>query len=887
MPEEDMLTMLAITLNGSEDQEPFYPDVDDFSELEVGAIVFVTVMLVKPGEDGESKSFALPGVVFTAEGGLSIRPLSTKLWDQGWTEIKSVLAKDVLQLRFCSVVKELGDVDDRLISDHYEDEIGEVIESCGEKLLKEPAFKQWMGGAIKSAKFKTERWKFLRAVAERMATTLSVSGWKKHRPDVSAEPGINQDGARWFETEFINPVLNDKTSEMSVETDKSKFKADVTPNTPTTVKYLTMLMDIMVSDEGPSPSVGKDGSPSIKNRKTSELTNLTAQVKELKETVATLTGSINAIATHLQVRAVTDGSKPGDVEADIEPEPEPEPKTVIIAVAGDAHECAYHVMSVAKAINDGATQPAEAPTFSDDAVDAARLALTLRAKKANEADPKMFEATLGFSVEELYQQVISAKQDEKTWPGEFHFVLHAAEHPEVELKIKTFREGKMATTSTRQEGLPPAKLVMFTYWRPGHFDILGIQGVGLVKLAFTAAEAAAAELTIDKHLRGDKEPMSKLSEDEFKIAVQTALAVNRVQPIPKPKVKAVSSKSKAVSWSSALESTMVIPSASSAVSANDLQTATASSLASFAHEKEMQRLRELMMAGSKQMQAQSLLDTQAHRQVAALEAKLQGDGDVRAAKAASLASFAQEEELKQLRNQVEAQSKQMQAQAQLGLQARQQVTALEVRLQQDGSATAVTPKPQQQQAPTGPQHGQAAQLAAAQAGALDMILNGSMGGKPTAQTALVIWSNSNKKKIEQALLKLDADAFKPVQSIVKLDNDTPNARHIIRAFAHDVPTVQQLLVPLLAAGLRVELQDVSPNPSGSPRSWTQVAAGGGKGKSVSLAKQAKAGLTNAISKAGTANPKRVHTQCDYYTASLPCHRGNKCWFACYNGPAKP
>ena len=154
-----------------------------------------------------------------------------------------------------------------------------------------------------------------------------------------------------------------------------------------------------------------------------------------------------------------------------------------------------------------------------------------------------------------------------------------------------------------------------------------------------------------------------------------------------------------------------------------------------------------------------------------------------------------------------------------------------------------------------------------------MILNGSMGGKPTAQTALVIWSNANKKKIEQALLKLDTD--------------TPNARHIIRAFAHDVPTVQQLLVPLIAAGMRAELQDVSPNPSGSPRSWTQVAAGGGKSKSVSLAKQSKAGLTNAISKAGTANFKRVHTQCDYYTASLPCHRGNKCWFACYNGPAKP
>ena len=885
MPEAEFLAMLAITMVGdAEDQDQLYPGVDDSTELEEGAIVFATTMLTKPGEGGETKSFVLPGVISKIDEVVTVRPLPTKLWDQGWTEIESMLVTKDLPLWFCSVAKELDD--DGLISDHNEDEIGEVVESCGQKLLKLPAFKQWMGGAIKNLGFKLERWKFLRAVSERMATTLSIADWKKNRPDFSVEPAISQEKGRWFETEFINPVLSDKTSGMDTETEKTKFKAEVTPNTPTTAKYLTLLMDIMVSADGPSPPLGRDGSPT---GKTSELTSLTVQVKELKETVATLMGSINAIATHLQVRAATDGPKPDDDVAVIEPEPEP--KTVIIAVAGDAHECAYHVMSVAKAINDGTTQPAGAPTFSDDAVDAARLALAVRAKKANEDDPKMFEATLGFSVEELYQQVISAKQDEKTWPGEFHFVLHAAEHPEVELKIKTFREGKLATISTRQEGLPPAKLVMFTYWRPGHFDILGIQGVGPVKLAFTAAEVAAAELTIDTYLKGVKEPMSKLSEEEFKIAVQAALAVNRVQPILKPNDKAVSGKSKSVSWASELEkSAMVPPSASPAVAANDLKTATAASLASFAHEKEMQRLREVMMAGSKQMQAQSLLDTQARRQVAALEAKLQDDEEVQAVEVASLASFAQEEELKQLRNQVEAQSKQMQAQAQLGFQARQQVTALEARLQQDGSVApaAVTPTPQQQQAPTGPQHGQVAQLAAAQAGALDMILNGSVGGKPTAQTALVIWSNANKKKIEQALLKLDSAAFKPVQSIVKLDTDTPNARHIVRAFAQDVPTVQQLLVPLLAAGMRAELQDVSPTTSGSTQSWTQVSSGGGKSKKASLASRAQAGLTKAISKAGKGTMKRVHGQCDYYTAKLgTCPRGDTCRYACYNGPAEP
>ena len=53
--------------------------------------------------------------------------------------------------------------------------------------------------------------------------------------------------------------------------------------------------------------------------------------------------------------------------------------------------------------------------------------------------------------------------------------MHAVEHPNVELKLKTFREGKLATISTRQEHLPPASLVMFANWRPGHFDLMGVE----------------------------------------------------------------------------------------------------------------------------------------------------------------------------------------------------------------------------------------------------------------------------------------------------------------------------------------------------------------------------------------------------------------------------
>jgi hypothetical protein len=256
---------------------------------------------------------------------------------------------------------------------------------------------------------------------------------------------------------------------------------------------------------------------------------------------------------------------------------------------------------------------------------------------------------------------------------------------------------------------------------------------------------------------------------------------------------------------------------------------------------------------------------------------VEDDEDQQAA-AASLASFAQEEMVRRMQAQMDAQSKQMRAQAQLTLQSRQQVAALEAQLkankadgkQQGGKAAASSAKPQQQ--PVVQHQG---------ASALDMILNGSAGGKPTTQPALVIWSDAGKKKIEQALKTLDPVAFKAAQSISRLDAGTPNARHIVLAFAQDVPLVQQLLVPLIAAGMRAEFHDSVSPPSGS--SWSQVPTGAKKGK---LAGQAQAGLSSAIAKAGKTG-KRVHGQCDYFSASLTCPRGPDCRFICYNGPGKP
>ena len=169
-----------------------------------------------------------------------------------------------------------------------------------------------------------------------------------------------------------------------------------------------------------------------------------------------------------------------------------------------------------------------------------------------------------------------------------------------------------------------------------------------------------------------------------------------------------------------------------------------------------------------------------------------------------------------------------------------------------------------------------------------MILNGSAGGQSGTQTALIIWNDAGKKKMEQALRMVDAVAFKAVNSMTKMDADTPNARFTVLAFPQDVALVQTLLLPLTAAGMRVEFYD-SIAPSSAP-TWSTVAVGNkSKKKKSKLAGQAQAGLSKAIAKAGPADiAKRVHGQCDFFSAHLgQCPWGADCRFVCYNGPGKP
>lgn len=893
MLEEELLRMCAITDGAA--GVSVYPEVEDKLELKVGDIVFATAELTKA--DTEDKDdYALPGIIEVGEDDrLIVRPFPTKLWEQGWTQVK-IVNVGTARIRYVSRTDEIGD--DNLISNHYADEIGEVVESCGETLLKNRTFSKWMGGPVTlkdgtaNPAFKLNRWKFIRAVIEKMATSLSINDWTTKGPSTD-EIDKKSDEAKWLETDFLIPVLSEMTSTMASEEEKKKYQADVYPKAPTVMKYVAQMMDILVSPKGPSSCLSdSDPAPDIKD--------LAAEVTGLKAMMKILVGTTNAIATQLKIREVVN-------QPAAKPAPKPvDPQGTIIDVPGDAHECAYHVMSVAKRINDGTMSVVGVPPFVDDAVDGAKLALLMQVKAAHEANADEFEVLMGTKVEEVYKQVLEAKQEESTWPGEMHFTLHAIEHPEVELIIKALRRGKLSTTSTRKEGMPPARLVVFANWRPGHFDLFGLKGPsGPVKIAFTQAEAQAAGAAFDSLLgQLASEPvMSKLSNEDFKSTVLAALASNReVKILPAPAAK-TTAKHSAPASSGGASAKPGLPAGILKKPSNVSWTSVLpvdpsdSLVPSPAQEDTVKQLQADLRAQKMELHVQAQLAHQARAQVQELQARVkaqQADGIApgqaqdagppvdqyadpsSAATAASLVTFAQEQIVRQLQADLQAQQKQVQAQAQLSLQARAQVQALQAKLQAQQSGARHGPKP-----------GATAAAQPQGVNPLDMIINGSSASKTGAQPVFIIWSDDSKKKIEKALNELDSDSFKAVQSTSKVDSGTDNAHHVVRALPQNAPAAQQLVTLLVAHGMQAEVFDPSCHTT-----VTAASSGGfqqasrNKGKQAGLAGKSKAGLSASIAKAGQSSSNRVQGQCDYYSAHLHCWRGDDCRFACYNGPAK-
>ena len=768
--------------DASTDDVLIYPIVDDKTELSAGDMVFVKASLVK--YDGDNADYAVPGTILLDEGKITMTPLETSLWKKGFQQVATVDIND--ESTVWLFAKAEDDDDAETISECYDAPTEEVVTACTEKLTSaNKVFSQWI------AKHKEDRLAFLHTAVIKISKALTICQWKNdHRPE-DPSGKISEDETAWFENEVITPTIHELTSAISDQEEKKQFKTKVSPKICTSIKYISLLMDIMCSDKGPAPPV-----PQAAGTQT-EMARMSSQLELLQ-------ASFNALAAQLKVRdATTTEPQPGKMEAAA--------SAAVIKIDGSAHECAYRVMSMAKAVNDGAQAIIDQPAIGEDdeAVDAVKEALLLKTREAYEKDPEGMKIQLDCDFGTYCSRVLEAEQDEDTWIGYSDFVRFSSEHPNVEIKIKHFSKMKLMTESTRGDEQPSAKKVMYAHWRLGHYDLLGIQEGERYKFAFEPAEVPAVETKIDSLLTSGQPAVSKMSTEEFRATIKAALSANRGKKAPTSCGKADNQRADA-GKQAAVDLT---------VSKSTARTVTWSD---------------------------QVLSKVPQRE--------------------SLEMLARDETIRSLQSKLEAQSKQMHAQAQLALQARQQLKAMENKL-----TDKLVSKPSGEQSST-----RASELQ--RESPIDMIINGATGNSPSTQPALVIWSDCGKKKMHSALQKIDGDIHKLVRKIERKDTGTKKARHIVYALPNDVLSVQRLATPLVATGARAEPYD--PGAVTEP-AWTLVTR---KGKSKK-ANAAQEGLSAAIAKAGKSPSVRVRGQCDYYSASLACPNGEKCRFACWNGPS--
>ena len=224
-----------------------------------------------------------------------------------------------------------------------------------------------------------------------------------------------------------------------------------------------------------------------------------------------------------------------------------------------------------------------------------------------------------------------------------------------------------------------------------------------------------------------------------------------------------------------------------------------------------------------------------------------------------------------MQQQVQAQARQLNAQAALAVQAKPHTQQLQAQLKASMAANKNAANPADTVVPS----------FSTGSSPLDLILSGAAPPQSTPQPAFTIRDSGNKRRIKKALSKLAPQAAKLVTSISTLDGGKATTRHVVYALPQHVNTVRQMITQLVACGMTAE--NVSPADATDVDGFTTVSRK--RRKSSSLAAKSQAGFSAAVGKAGEASPKRVRGQCDFYTAGLPCYRGDDCKFACYNGPA--
>ena len=511
MLEEWMQQLCRDTVDG----EPPFPNTKP-AELEDGAVVYVTVTLIKAaaqseaseqagkeaeqaskeadqaGGEGNGLEYALPGVIQVTDGKKTVQLFESGLWErEGLTKVELVEVREGLVLRRGAEAvgkgeEKPGEHDDQQISTLWANSMAEVaVEARNQAMAKVQAFGKYMiKEEGRQRNLDANKWELLSAVVVRMAEQMTVAEFRELRP-----AGLpTTDEAKQFKTDFIDPALAGLVAGCDSAPDVKDYKERIgNLRSNSIMKYVCVILDIMVDDPGEEPKDPKQPGKDV-------------DVAKLQASMDAMSVQLTVLSAQLRLGGSGAGApvaagKPGG-----------EAKAKILKVVGD-HSCAYHVM------NAGGVKSLDADAKLDLSPEArgrasrmTRKTVCLEANKEWLKDKKGFEDLYG-SYQTFVETITQETPGSTSWPAFCQWVFYANGNPQIEFRIKQRVEGgtKVQTYSTKKVGADQPAYVMVAVFSGNHFDIAAVEKDGELAYVFPAAEADANEKLIDALLKGPKQ----------------------------------------------------------------------------------------------------------------------------------------------------------------------------------------------------------------------------------------------------------------------------------------------------------------------------------------------------------------------------------------------
>ena len=472
---------------GDDKWDPF-PTVDDFEEIEVGDLLFVATQVKKKsgGLSQDTEVYYLPAKATKVEDErVTFVPFDSHIWegDTGYEEITEFQADRQTPIR-CLQPNQQDDDDqdeDHTIEDCYDVDIEEVLELCGEALASHADGDKTLMKAFKLYILTNEKdkdgkpvwhplkWAFLKMWMKRLCR-LKTAKWKEIRP---ANPeALTEAEASFFKDEFYDPVaaeLKEQYKDSETYVDIAKMLPGL--RTSVNMKYITFMIDLAASKDGPSPVFNNPSQVSTPAALPGTQA-LEDEMQKLKTSVATLAAQLRLTA----VIAENKGKEAG-----------------LIKMKPNGN-CLPQAMQIfADAIIAGGVNGKILMSPSQE--NKARAVVLYQAQLSNALDPSEFCARHGETFEEYF-----ARHTAPANAGNYHdhpeMTYFVKEYKDLELRpLKKDGEGKVRVTSTLKEGECPRKYVGFVDLDAVHYDVGAVKDTeqGTLEYLFKYEDADKAQ----------------------------------------------------------------------------------------------------------------------------------------------------------------------------------------------------------------------------------------------------------------------------------------------------------------------------------------------------------------------------------------------------------